>query len=98
LETSAAVLEWGRWPLLLRHWKREWFSQSRVGGGADTGWDGFQVKGRLLVALAGGSPLKPSEVALLDVESVDALIASTPEQWQILRKSSTVEVWMGVAT
>lgn len=47
-----------------------------------------QVGGKLLVATTGGSPLKPSEVALLQVDSVEALRASTPEQWQVLQCSS----------
>ena len=51
-----------------------------------------QVNGRLLVGLLGTSPLKPSEVALLDVGSVDELIASTPEQWQALQQSSRAQV------
>lgn len=51
-----------------------------------------QVNGRLLVGLLGTSPLKPSEVALLDVASVDELIASTPEQWQTLQRSSSAQV------
>jgi hypothetical protein len=50
------------------------------------------VNGRLLVGLLGTSPLKPSEVALLDVGSVDELIASTPEQWQALQQSSRAQV------
>jgi hypothetical protein len=50
------------------------------------------VNGRLLVGLLGTSPLKPSEVALLDVGSVDELIASTREQWQALQQSSRAQV------
>lgn len=52
----------------------------------------MQVGGRLLVGLLGTSPLKPSEVALLDVASVNELIASKPEQWQTLQRSSTAQV------
>ena len=44
--------------------------------------------GKLLVATSGGSPLKPSEIVLLEVDSVDALKASTPDQWQVLQRSS----------
>lgn len=44
------------------------------------------------MSLLGTSPLKPSEVALLDVGSVDELIASTPEQWQALQQSSRAQV------
>lgn len=44
------------------------------------------------MGLLGTSPLKPSEVALLDVASVDELIGSTPEQWQTLQRSSRAQV------
>ncbi len=51
-----------------------------------------QVGGKLLVATTGGSPLKPSEVALLEVADVAALKASGPGDWQTLQRSSTAEV------
>lgn len=56
-----------------------------------------QVGGKLLVATTGGSPLKPSEVALLEVDSVEALRASTPEQWQVLQRSSKAQVRANLA-
>ena len=40
------------------------------------------------MSTTGGSPLKPSEVVLLEVDSVEALKASTPDQWQVLQRSS----------
>lgn len=52
----------------------------------------LQVNGRLLVGTSGTSPLKPSEVALLEVGSVEELIASRPEQWQALQRSSRAQV------
>lgn len=51
-----------------------------------------QVGGRLLVATTGGSPLKPSEVALLEVADVAALKASCPDDWQTLQRSSKAQV------
>ena len=57
----------------------------------------MQVGGKLLVATTGGSPLKPSEVALLEVDSVEALAASTPEQWLVLQRSSKAQVRAAMA-
>eukprot|EP00208_Stichococcus_sp_RCC1054_P002843 CAMPEP_0206138646 /NCGR_PEP_ID=MMETSP1473-20131121/3468_1 /ASSEMBLY_ACC=CAM_ASM_001109 /TAXON_ID=1461547 /ORGANISM="Stichococcus sp, Strain RCC1054" /LENGTH=673 /DNA_ID=CAMNT_0053532135 /DNA_START=1045 /DNA_END=3066 /DNA_ORIENTATION=+ len=51
-----------------------------------------EVGGRLLVATTGGSPLKPSEVALLEVADVAALKASCPDDWQTLQRSSKAQV------
>ena len=53
---------------------------------------GTQVGGKLLVATTGGSPLKPSEVALLEVADVAALKASGPGDWQTLQRSSKAQV------
>ena len=50
-----------------------------------------QVAGKIMVATTGGSPLKPSEVALLEVDSVEGLRGSTPEQWQVLQRSSKAQ-------
>lgn len=52
----------------------------------------LQVGGKLVVGTSGTSPLKPSEVALLEVSSVEELIASKPEQWQTLQRSSRAQV------
>ena len=52
-----------------------------------------QVNGKLLVATAGGSSQKPSAIALLEVNSVDDLLESEPEQWQSIRLSTKSEVW-----
>ena len=52
----------------------------------------MQVNGKLLVATTGGSPLKPSEVALLEADSVEDLISSGPDRWQVLRRASKAEV------
>lgn len=53
---------------------------------------GAQVGGKLLVATTGGSPLKPSEVALLEVADVAALKVSGPGDWQTLQRSSKAQV------
>jgi len=47
----------------------------------------LQVGGKLVVGTSGTSPLKPSEVS-----SVEELIASKPEQWQTLQRSSRAQV------
>ena len=44
------------------------------------------------MATTGSSPLKPSEVALLEAESVEALLAAPPDRWLPLRRSSAEEV------
>jgi hypothetical protein len=51
-----------------------------------------QAGGKLAVATVGGSPTKPSEVAVLLVDGVDSLLSADASQWQTLRKSTTVEV------
>lgn len=53
---------------------------------------GAQVGGKLLLATTGGSPLKPSEVALLEVADVAALKSSGPGDWQTLQRSSKAQV------
>ena len=45
-----------------------------------------------MVGIAGGSPTKPTEVALLEVDGVEGLLASQPAHWQALRKASNMEV------
>ena len=44
------------------------------------------------MATTGGSPIKPTEVALLEVDSVAALTKATPEDWQVLKKATQAEV------
>ena len=51
-----------------------------------------QVGGKLLIATTGGSSQKPSSVALLEVDSVDDLLGSEQNQWQIIRLSTKSEV------
>lgn len=51
-----------------------------------------QVGGKLLIATTGGSSQKPSSVALLEVNSVDDLLKSKENQWQIIRLSTKSEV------
>ena len=51
-----------------------------------------QANGKLFVATAGGSSQKPSAIALLEVNSVDDLLNSEPEQWQSIRLSTKSEV------
>lgn len=51
-----------------------------------------QVGGKLLIATTGGSSQKPSSVALLEVDSVDDLLKSEQNQWQIIRLSTKSEV------
>ena len=46
----------------------------------------------LALATVGGSPTRASEAALLLADDVDGLIRSTPDDWQVLRKSAAVEV------
>ena len=45
-----------------------------------------------MVATTGGSPIKPSEVALLEVDSVAALTKASPDDWQALKKATKAEV------
>ena len=45
-----------------------------------------------MVATTGGSPAKPTEVALLEVDSVAALVKAAPEDWKVLKKATNAEV------
>ena len=51
-----------------------------------------QRGGKVMVATTGGSPIKPSEVALLEVDSLTALTEAAPEDWQVLKKATKAEV------
>ena len=51
-----------------------------------------QANGKLFVATAGGSSQKPSAIALLEVNSVDDLLNSEPEQWHSIRLSTKSKV------
>ena len=51
----------------------------------------LQVGGKIVVATTGGSPQQPSELALLEVGSVEDLQTAGPDQWHALRKSTTLE-------
>ena len=51
----------------------------------------LQVGGKIVVATTGGSPQQPSELALLEVGSVEELKTAGPDQWRTLRKSTTLE-------
>ena len=51
----------------------------------------LQVGGKIVVATTGGSPQQPSELALLEVGSVEDLQTAGPDQWRALRKSTTLE-------
>lgn len=55
-------------------------------------FDVRQEGGRLLLALTGASALKPSEVAVLQVADVDALLTNSAADWTVLRKSTNLEV------
>ncbi len=46
----------------------------------------------MMVTTTGGSPIKPSEVALLEVDSLTALTEAAPEDWQVLKKATKAEV------
>jgi hypothetical protein len=48
--------------------------------------------GRVAIASIGASPTRASEAAVLFADSVDALLASKPSDWEVLRKSASVEV------
>ena len=48
--------------------------------------------GKLILATVGNSPTKASEVAGLTVDSPEQLLSAQPAQWEVLRKSSNVEV------
>ncbi len=52
----------------------------------------MKVNGKLLVGIAGGSPTKPTEVALLEANGVEGLLSSQPSDWKALRKSSNMQV------
>jgi hypothetical protein len=52
----------------------------------------LQAEGKIKVAAAAGSALAPGAVALLEVEGVEALAASKPEDWQLVQRSATSEV------
>lgn len=52
----------------------------------------LQADGKIKVAASAGSALAPGAVALLEVEGVEALAASKPEDWQLVQRSATSEV------
>ncbi len=52
----------------------------------------LEAGGKLQLALTGASAQKPSEVAVLEVDSVDSLLTSSPEDWKVLRKATNLEV------
>ena len=54
--------------------------------------------GKLVLATVGDSPTKASEVAVLTVDSPEQLLSAQPAQWEVLCKSSKVEVSLGCPT
>ena len=56
------------------------------------GSSSLSAGGKLALATVGGSPTSASEVALLTVDGPEQLLSAQPSQWQILRRSSKVEV------
>ena len=65
----------------------------RVGQWLNTGvMEHVQKGGKVTVATTGGSPIKPTEVALLEVDSVAALTKAAPDDWQVLKKATKAEV------
>ena len=52
----------------------------------------LQVEGKLVIATVGGTAQKPSAIALLKVDSVDGLLQSKPEDWDLVKLSTKSEV------
>lgn len=63
-----------------------------------TSFQGLAVSeglGRLLLATIAGTPLRPSALVTVEVAGPDGLLASSPEDWQEVAASSTLQVDTG---